>query len=344
MRHAPITALILLAGLLVLAWRWPDVTLILFAGVLGAVALRAGAVPMARYFGIGEGWAVLLIVLLLFVSIGLGVWLGVGENLLEQARQAGRDLPRAWERLNALLRDLPGPEWLDRILEPAATPPSPERLVGVARAGLTTSLGAMANIVLILLLAIFMATDPGPYRRGALSLLAPSLRPCGERTLEAMGHVLRGWLIGQLFAMVVSGTLTFLGLWALGIPLAGLLAVLTAIFGFIPYLGPFIGMVPAGLITLSHDPSLLVWVIGLFLLVQNVEGYVLTPLVQQEASDVPAAVLLGAQALFGTTLGVLGILLAAPVAAAVVAAVRVAYVEGWVEREPEGGVPPPSLS
>jgi predicted PurR-regulated permease PerM len=157
------------------------------------------------------------------------------------------------------------------------------------------------------------------------------MRPRGEATLNAMAHALRGWLLGQMFAMVVSGTLTFLGLWALGVPLAGLLAILTAIFGFMPYIGPVIGSVPAMLIAASEDPSLVPWVIGLFVLVQNIEGNFLTPMVQKQSSDVPPALLLGAQALFGSGLGFLGVLLAAPIAAAGMAAIRVSYVEGWVE-------------
>ena len=330
MRHESATLLVALAVLGLIAWLAPDVLLIVFAGCLLAVALRAAGVPLARRLNLAEHWGVMVVALLALVVIGLVVWFGFA-TLAGQAREFTQAAPRVLQSLAELLNGLPGADWLKRNTSPEAMQPSAQTAANVALAGVGGTLGALGNVLLVLLLGLYIGSDPTLYRRGALALLSPGLRPRGEATLNAMADSLRGWLLGQMFGMAFTGVFTFLGLWALGVPLAALLAILSAIFGFMPYIGPVLGAVPAILIAASQDPSLVPWVIALYFASQNIEGNFLTPMVQKQASDVPPAVLLGAQALFGTGLGFLGILLAAPIAAAALAAIRVSYVEGWVE-------------
>ncbi|MBI0534042.1 AI-2E family transporter [Roseomonas sp. KE2513] len=330
MRHETATLLIALAALALVGLLVPDVLLIFFAGCLLAVALRAAGVPLARYLNIAEHWGVMIVALLALIVIGLVVWFGFA-TLAGQVREFTEAAPRVLRSLAELFNGLPGAEWLKRNTSPESMEPSAQAAANFALAGIGGLLGALGNVLLVLLLGLYIGADPTLYRRGALALLSPGLRPRGEATLNAMADSLRGWLLGQMFGMTFTGVFTFLGLWALGVPLAALLAILTAIFGFMPYIGPVIGAVPAVLIAASQDPSLVPWVVALFFASQNIEGNFLTPMVQKQSADVPPAVLLGAQAIFGTGLGFLGVLLAAPVAAAALAAVRVSYVEGWVE-------------
>ncbi|HEY8614090.1 MAG TPA: AI-2E family transporter, partial [Roseomonas sp.] len=294
----------------------------------------AAGVPLSDQLGIAPHWGVMLVGLVALIVIGLLVWFGFA-TLVEQARQFIQSAPRVLQGIANMLEGLPGTDWLREHASPERIQPTAQTAANVALASFWGTLGALGNFLLVMLLGLYIGADPTLYRRGALALLSPGLRPRGEATLNAMAHSLRGWLLGQMFAMVVSGALTFIGLWALGVPLAIFLSILTAIFGFMPYIGPVIGCVPAMLIAASHDPSLVPWVIALFLGVQNLEGNFLTPMVQKQSSDVPPAVLLGAQALFGSGLGFLGVLLAAPIAAAGMAAIRVSYVDGWVENPPD---------
>ncbi|MCR0982215.1 AI-2E family transporter [Roseomonas populi] len=330
MRHDSATLLILLAVVAVLFWFVPDVILIVFAGCLLAVALRAAGEPVARHLGIAPHWGVMIVALVALVLIGVGLWLGF-NSLAAQAREFTQAVPRVLQQLAGLVDGLPGSDWLKQQVSPEKMEPAAQTAASVAVRGVSGTLGALGNLLLIVLLGLYIASDPTLYRRGALALLAPGLRPRAESTLNAMAHALRGWLLGQMFGMIFTAVVVFLGLWAMGIPLAGLLAILTGLFNFIPYLGPVLGCVPAVLIAASQDPSMIPWVIALFFVSQNVEGNFLTPMVQKQASDVPPALLLGAQALFGTGLGFLGIMLAAPITAAAMAAIKVSYVEGWVE-------------
>ncbi|WP_376094689.1 AI-2E family transporter [Roseomonas sp. CCTCC AB2023176] len=339
MQRSTLTLLTLLGAFALLIWLAPVAVLTGFGGILTAVALRSLALPIARRTPLNEATSVLAVSLLILLLAAAGVWLAA-EALMEEARQFAQRLPEAWQAASTRLRDLPGGAWIiEQIPSAGELGDAAGGAARTALAGLSGALGGLGTFVLILLLGVYLAADPATYRRGLLRLLAPSLRLRAARTLYATADTLRGWLLGQAFAMMVTGMLTFLGLWLLGVPLAGLLAVLSALFGFVPYVGPIVGGVPAVLIALGQDPSLVPWVVGLVLLVQNVEGNILTPLVQQRSADIPPALLLGAQLLFGGGLGILGVVLAAPVAAALVTAVRVGYVEAWVEPPDEEPAP-----
>ncbi|WP_043829218.1 AI-2E family transporter [Muricoccus aerilatus] len=334
MRHQTATLLIALATAALIGWAAPDVLLIVFAGCLLAVALNAAGQPLAERLGIAPHWGVLLVALVALIGLGLLAWLGF-DTIAAQAREFSQTAPRTLRQATEMLNGLPGAEWLKQNLSFEEVQPSAQTAANVALAGVGGTLGALGNALLILLLGLYIGSDPTLYRRGALALLSPALRPRAEATLNAMAQAMRGWLLGQLFAMAVSGGLTFIGLWLLGVPLAGLLAIIAGLFVFMPYIGPFIGAVPAILIAASADASLVPWVLALVVVVENLEGNVLTPMVQKQASEVPPALLLAMQALMGTVFGILGILLAAPITAAGLAAVRVAYVEGWVEEPGE---------
>ena len=118
--------------------------------------------------------------------------------------------------------------------------------------------------------------------------------------------------------------------------LAGLLATIIAVLNFIPVIGPVIGGVPAVLLALTEGPVFALWVVGLIVLVQVVEGNFLTPMVQSRTADLPPALLLLVQLLTGALFGLLGLALAAPLSAVGLVLVRRGYVEGWLGREPPG--------
>ena len=149
------------------------------------------------------------------------------------------------------------------------------------------------------------------HRRGQ----ARARRQSGALALEAITEserALRLWLRGQLIAMIVVGLLTGFGLWCLGMPSAFTLGLLAGMLEFIPFAGPILSMVPAILLALAVSPDLALWVLLLYFAVQQFEGYVLTPLVQQYAVDLPGVVLLFALIAFGALFGTLGVILAAP--------------------------------
>jgi predicted PurR-regulated permease PerM len=340
MSRSLISVLILLAAILALFVLAPGVLLVFFAGSLLAVALRAMAVPIARRLGVGDHWGVAIVSLLAVVALGLIFWLAA-DALTAQADNFRQQLPAVVDHLRERISRYSWGRWAIEQVGPGRLAPSDQtatQAASYAVSGLGGLLGGLGDVVLIILLGLYLASDPRPYRRAALSLVAPAARPRLLALMNEAGQTLRGWLGGQLFAMALSGSFIGLGLWALGVPMAALLALIVATFAFIPYIGPLISIVPALLVALGQDPALVPWVIGLFVLSLTIEGNFLTPMVQSRTAHMPPAYLLGAQALMGTGFGLIGIVLAAPLAGLVMVAVRVGYVEGWVEagqRPPE---------
>jgi predicted PurR-regulated permease PerM len=138
---------------------------------------------------------------------------------------------------------------------------------------------------------------------------------------------LRRWLLGKLVAMVVIGLVTAGGLALIGVPLALAFGVLAGLLNFIPYVGPIVAFVPAVLLALMQGLGTVGAVAGLWIGVQTLEGYVLTPLIDQEAVDVPPALQISALAVAGTLMGPLGIVLGAPLTAVAFVLVQRLYVE-----------------
>ena len=191
----------------------------------------------------------------------------------------------------------------------------------------------LADFVLVLVGAIFLASNPDVYRRGLLLLLPAKVEaPVGEALDEAR-HGLNGWMLGQAISSVVVGALTWAGLALLGVPASGGLAIVAGLLDVIPMVGPIIAGVPAVLLAFTVSPMAALWTLLLFLVIQQLQGNLLQPMIQKRAVDVPPAVLLFAVFAFGVLFGFLGILLAAPLTVVVFVAVRRLYVVGMLGKD-----------
>lgn len=325
-------SLLLLFGLPVLALILaPHAVLLAFAGILLAVALRGAGDWIADRTGL-PGWAGVAITALLLVAAILAAGFWAAGPLGEQADALLQLLPESWARLRerlggtgwgrALLDQFSPGEVASQLAPGAAT---------MATAAAAQLAGGLTDAIYLLFLAIFLAAAPRDYLNGLRLLVAPDLRDrCGP-VLLALGKALRAWVAAQLLAMAIVGTLTYVGLWLLGVSLAGILAVVAALLGFIPILGPIIASVPALLLASGESWTMVAWVAGLYTLVQIIEGDVVTPLVQSRAIRLPPGLILLAQLLMLTLFGLFGLAMAAPLAAVLLVLVQRLYVRGYLE-------------
>jgi predicted PurR-regulated permease PerM len=187
-------------------------------------------------------------------------------------------------------------------------------------------LHALVAVVVVAVVGIYLAAQPRLYVRGFLHLLPFHVRPRAAEIFREVGFVLRRWMIAQLIPMGVIGILTAVGLKIIGVEMWLTLGILAALFNFIPNFGPIISFVPALLFAIADDPSKALWVVALYVFAQSLEGYVLTPLVQRKAVELPPAVLILTQLLVGNLGGGIGLLLAAPLTAAAMVVIKMAYV------------------
>lgn len=197
------------------------------------------------------------------------------------------------------------------------------RLTGVA----STTLGAVINILVIAITGLYLAFQPDLYSRGVKHLLPFRYRERAGEVMSAIDNALWRWLGGRLGLMLINGGATTIGLWLLGVPLALTLGLLAGLLNFIPNFGPLVAAIPAVLIGLLQSPQQALYVALLYLAVQTVDGYVLTPLVERRSVELPPVLTLTAQLLLGSAFGLIGVMLATPLTAAVVILVKMLYVE-----------------
>lgn len=215
------------------------------------------------------------------------------------------------------------PTLVGRVVEAGTGPAAMQRATRLANRVLQ---GLLALFV-VLVSGIYLAAAPRMYVKGVLHLVPHARRPRYGEVLQRLAFTIRWWMIGQLVPMAVIGVLTAIGLKIIGIELWFILGLLAALFNFVPNFGPLISGVPAFLLALADSPTKALWVVGLYVVAQSLEGYVLTPLVQRRAVELPPALLILFQVLAGLLLGALGVVLAAPLLAVVVVAVKMLYVE-----------------
>jgi len=145
------------------------------------------------------------------------------------------------------------------------------------------------------------------------------------------------WLGGRFGLMLANGGLTALGLWLLGMPLALSLGLLAGLLNFVPNFGPWIAAIPAVLVAFLQSPQQALYVALLYLALQSVDAYLLTPLVDRRSVELPPVLTITAQVLLGLVFGFIGILLASPLTAAAMILVKMLYVEDVLGDHVTGG-------
>jgi predicted PurR-regulated permease PerM len=329
-------AVLITLGLIALAlllWAGRNVLFVLFFGVLVGVFLTVFTDRLVQW-GVPR---VLSVVLVLMTAAGL---LGAFSVVLwptvrDQLSMLGRELPQVAEEVaewtQAQYREATG-----RMGEPSVDLEEEVRGTLTAQAGaviggaipiINTALGAIAGILVVLVIGIYTAADPGLYRRGVEHLIPPRHRPRVTEAMDRTGHSLRRWMIGTLINMVIVGTATAVGLWLLGIPAAIALGVIAGLLEFIPIVGPILAAIPGIAVALTVSPMTALWVTVFYVVIQQLESNVLTPVVMRGAVRLPPALTVFFQTLMAVIFGFLGLLLAVPILAVVMVMVKTLYVE-----------------
>lgn len=317
--------LAVLVAVALLVWLAADVLLLTFAAVLLAIFLRAPTDAIARHTPIRAGWALALVCLALVGLAALAVRLVV-PKLGDQFEQLSQQIPESIAKIEGWLAQRSwGADIVDRVRSGEGLPKA-SSVLSQAGGAFTSALGVIGNAVLVLFLGLFFAVDPDVYRNALVQLAPPSRRAQAAEALNATGETLRWWIVGTLSSMTVVAVLTTTGLLLLGMPLAFTLGLLAGLLAFIPNLGPVISLLPALLIALLQGPWMVLWVAVLYLSVQTVETYVVTPIIQRRAVSLPPALTLVAQVLLSVLFGFMGLLLATPLTAATLVLVKILYL------------------
>ena len=192
---------------------------------------------------------------------------------------------------------------------------------------LSSTVAVVTGLFLILVLSIYIGANPGLYKRGMLYMIPPDSRPRASQVLTAIGMTLQRWLRAQLIAMAVIGVVTAIGLWALGIKGALALGLIAGLLEFIPMVGPLLSAIPAVAMGFLDSPQKALFVIFLYIGIQMLENHILIPIVMKEGVDLPPVLTIIGLAVMSIVFGFLGMLVAVPILAAILVAVKLLYVE-----------------
>ncbi len=328
MSRTKISVYVLLVVLILLMIAAPSMLLLTFAGLLFAILLNAGGSWISVSTGMSEKTGVIIFALLMAVTlVVMGVWFT--PSVTEQVGQLSDAIPRALERLEGFLNQY---QWSQDMMAKLSVE---DLMTGsfrsTATSAVTTTFGGLGNIVIILFIGLYGALEPGIYRRGLIALLPPEAAGRSEEVLRRSVSQLRHWLKAQFLSMTAVGVLTALGLWAIGLPLPFLLGVIAALLAFIPNIGPILACLPALSLALPSGMSMVVWVLVVYVSVQTVESYLLTPLIQRHEVHLPPALILSVQILLAALFGILGLALATPLTALAIVLVREIYVRDFLQ-------------
>lgn len=317
--------------LVAVAWKTAQALLLLFAGYLVSLFLRHPTDLLARRTRLSHLPAFALVLLgLVVLAVGAGFWLA--PRLAEQFQELSRQLPEAFRQLMERVDDRRWFQWADDRLGPMGGEGGVswlQRALGI----FSTVAGAVTGVLIVLWASIYFAATPGRYAEGFLQLVPPGRRDHVGDVLGRTDSKLRQWMVGKASAMAIVGVLTWIGLAVLGIPLAFTLALIAALLTFVPNFGPIASTVPPALLALAQSPIKALWVVLLFLGIQAVESYLITPMIQEEAIEMPPGLLLASQIVFALLFGFMGVVVATPLMAALLVLIRGFYVEDVLESQ-----------
>lgn len=357
-------AAIVIGLLIALRFLWiaHAIFIVVFLGTLLGLAVARAADGLERIHVKRAIGAPLVILLALGLLVGGGALMA--PSLQRQVQQLGTELPKLVDAADRWLQQTPAKALVEQPPQQQQQQPQrpqqgqqqPGQQQGQEQGqqqqqsgGLATQLGkelrgsfkflfpivgsifgALGGMVLVLFIALYVAIDPGLYREGILHLVPHGRRDRAREVLQTLAVTLRQWLVARLIAMVVIGTITGVALALLDVRGAAALGVLAGLLEFVPFFGPIASAVPALGIALLDSPQKALYVLILYLIMQQLEGNVITPLLLERRLDIPPVMTVVTVAALGVVFGVVGMLIAEPLLAVVLVATKMLYVNDVV--------------
>jgi len=324
--------LVALITALVLLWHLRESLIHLFAAVVLAMALCTLVGWVQRRLGCPRPVALLISLALVGVLLAI-VATAVIPPFVSQFAQLLSNLPEAAQTLIELVRGamvgvsqmLYGHRdaaltWLKQSLQvpPQGLGNGAARLLGWAE-----NLGTgVIQTLFVLAVALMITTQPQAYREVAVLLVPSFYRRRFRQVLIACGQALSAWMLGVVVSSLCVGTLAAIGLTLLGVKLVAANAVLAGLLNVIPNLGPTLSTIFPMSVVLLESPWKSLAVLALYVAVQNLESYVITPSVMHHQLRLLPGLTLTAQLVFTVLFGPLGLLLALPLGVCVQVVVR----------------------
>jgi len=301
-----------LAGMLALVVALAGPLMVVFGGMVFGALLDGGARLLGKVLPIPR---VARVALVLIAAVGFAFWFVTyaGSQIALQAAALPATLQAQamklvhWAEAHRLITL--NTRTIQNLTEQA-----------IAGAGQLTGLvggliGGLTTIFLILVLGIYFAIDPQPYQRGLAWMLPRESRPFFDTMFTQMGQTMRRLLFGRLVGMTIEGLTIGLALEAFGVPMAALLGLITGVLAFLPNIGAPISGLLMVLVGFSGGVKMGLYCIGVYVVVQGIDGNIVVPMVAKKTADLAPALVLAMQLVMGALFGLIGLALADPMLA-----------------------------
>lgn len=317
------------AGLLFVLWEVRDALLLAFGGVLAAILLRLIASFLSTWTRIPKQLSLGTATFLILAIIGVTVWL-FGSRLSSDFSSLLQQIQSGEKSLHTMLEKTGSSQFGSTVTQQGTS------LVASLIASIVpASIQSIAAIIVVAVIAIYLAAQPQLYRNGIAALFETRKRRRVHETIDLVEETLRLWLLGQICLMLIVGFLSFIALWSIGLPNPGALSLIAGIAEIIPYFGPFIGVIPAILVALTHGLVAVLWTGAAYLAIHILEGYLIAPIIERYFVTIPPALALIGIVAIGLLFGTAGIVLGAPITAVLYVLVKMHYVEDPLEQNVE---------
>ena len=326
------------AALLLFTWYFAATLFLIFAGVLLGVALNAVTNMLGRVVKLPHSLRLTIVCLVLAGLLSGVVFLG-GATIAQQATVLSSTIKSQLVNVKAFLDrngidtsyfDLGGnpvaPAAASNSAEPGAAPAhnlpgagalasSGGAIVSQTFKLLLGTVSAVGNFFIVLFLGLTFAAQPSVYRKGLLFMAPARHRARATIIVDRIGETLERWLIAQILTMFAVFLVTWIGLAAIGIQSSFILGIQAGLLTFIPTVGALVGGLIVVLASLASGWVAAASAFVLFLGIHALESYILTPMLQRQALEIPPATLFAFQILLGVVFGIWGIALALPLIA-----------------------------
>jgi predicted PurR-regulated permease PerM len=325
-------------ALLLFAWYFAATLFLIFAGMLLGVALSAMTAMLGRVVGLPHPLRLTIVCLVLASLLSGVVFLG-GATIAQQATALSDTIKAQLVGVKAFLdRNGIDTSYFELGSSGAAaaassTPAAPGTAPthNLPSAGTLASSGgaivsqtfkllvgtvsAVGNFFIVLFLGLTFAAQPTVYREGLLFMVPARHRPRATAIFDRIGETLERWLMAQILTMFAVFVVTWIGLAIIGIQGSFILGIQAGLLAFIPTVGALIAGLVVVLASLASGWVAAASAFALFLGVHALESYILTPILQRQALNIPPATLFAFQILLGVVFGIWGIALALPLIA-----------------------------
>jgi predicted PurR-regulated permease PerM len=332
------------AALLVFTWYYAATLFLIFAGVLLGVALNAFTDLLGRVARLPHALRLTIVCLTLAALLSGVIFLG-GSTIAQQASALSGTIKSQLVNVKSFLEkngiDTSYLDFGNAAAKPAAGPapapgtekpdaPATRNLPGadaIASSGgaivsqtlkvLLGTVSAVGNFFIVLFLGLAFAAQPSVYRKGLLYMAPAQHRVRATIIVDRISETLERWLIAQIITMTAVFFVTWIGLSIIGIQSSFILGIQAGLLTFIPTVGPLIAGLIVVLASLASGWVAAASAFALFLGIHALESYILTPMLQRQALEIPPATLFAFQILLGVVFGIWGLALALPLMAVV---------------------------